>query len=132
MSWDGWLPCMQTDGANTCSHDCGIFDPQGNPWAKTSNCNPAPSNFSDFTKLFNSGMDCGVTSMTINNKKYFIIRADKEDKTIEGKCGPGGFCAAKGDTFVVVGFYNDASVQPGNNKKQVEKCRGDLAKALGQ
>lgn len=39
MSWDGWLPCMQTDGANTCSHDCGIFDPQGNPWAKTSNCN---------------------------------------------------------------------------------------------
>lgn len=93
---------------------------------------PAPANFSDFTKLFNSGMDCGVTSMTINNKKYFIIRADKEDKTIEGKCGPGGFCAAKGDTFVVVGFYNDASVQPGNNKKQVEKCRGDLAKALGQ
>lgn len=35
-------------------------------------------------------------------------------------------------SVVVVGFYNDASVQPGNNKKQVEKCRGDLAKALGQ
>lgn len=33
---------------------------------------------------------------------------------------------------VCVGFYNDASVQPGNNKKQVEKCRGELAKALGQ
>lgn len=132
MSWDGWLPFMQTDGANTCSHECGIFDPQGNPWAKTPNCNAAPNNFSDFNKLFNSGMDCGVTSMTINNKKYFVIRADKEDKTIEGKCGPGGFCAAKGDTFVVIGFYNDASVQPGNNKKQVEKCRGELAKALGQ
>lgn len=58
----------------------------------------APNNFSDFNKLFNSGMDCGVTSLTINNKKYFVIRADKEDKTIEGKCGPGGFCAAKGDT----------------------------------
>lgn len=39
MSWDGWLPFMQTDGANTCSHECGIFDPQGNPWAKTPNCN---------------------------------------------------------------------------------------------
>lgn len=35
-------------------------------------------------------------------------------------------------SVVVIGFYNDASVQPGNNKKQVEKCRGELAKALGQ
>lgn len=56
------------------------------------------ANFADLNKLFNSGMECGVTSMTINSKKYFIIRADKEDKTVEGKCGPGGFCAAKGET----------------------------------
>jgi hypothetical protein len=33
---------------------------------------------------------------------------------------------------VCMGFYNDATVQPGNNKKQVEKCRGELSKALGQ
>lgn len=39
MSWDGWLPFMQSDGTNTCSHECGIFDTQGNPWAKTANCN---------------------------------------------------------------------------------------------
>ncbi|XP_022342604.2 profilin-1-like [Crassostrea virginica] len=132
MSWDGWLPFMQSDGTNTCSHECGIFDTQGNPWAKTANCNATAANFADLNKLFNSGMECGVTSMTINSKKYFIIRADKEDKTVEGKCGPGGFCAAKGETFAVIGFYNDASVQPGNNKKQVEKCRGELCKALGQ
>lgn len=35
-------------------------------------------------------------------------------------------------SVAVIGFYNDASVQPGNNKKQVEKCRGELCKALGQ
>lgn len=42
-------------------------------------------------------MDCGVMSMIINNKKYFIIWVDKEDKIIEGKCGLGGFCVVKGD-----------------------------------
>ncbi|XP_062569268.1 profilin-1-like [Saccostrea cucullata] len=132
MSWDGWLPVVQSDGTNTCAHECGIYDTQGNVWAKTANCNLTTTDFTDLNKLFASGMDSGVTSVTLNGKKYIIINADKDAKTIEGKCGPGGFCAARGQTFTVVGFYNDASVQPGNNKKQVEHAKGKLAEALGQ
>ncbi|XP_061184245.1 profilin-1-like [Saccostrea echinata] len=132
MSWETWLSLMQNDGKYTTSHECGIYDTQGNVWAKTHCCNLTTSDFVDLNKLFNSGMESGVTSATLNGKKYIIINADKEAKTIEGKAGTAGFCAARGQTFTLVGFYNDASIQPGNNKKQVEHTKGKLAEALGQ
>eukprot|EP00028_Trichosphaerium_sp_Am-I-7-wt_P013206 CAMPEP_0168509726 /NCGR_PEP_ID=MMETSP0405-20121227/972_1 /TAXON_ID=498012 /ORGANISM="Trichosphaerium sp, Strain Am-I-7 wt" /LENGTH=121 /DNA_ID=CAMNT_0008527289 /DNA_START=143 /DNA_END=508 /DNA_ORIENTATION=- len=109
MSWDSYVTNLTTAGC--CK--AGLYGLNGSKWAASSGLDfPVKALAGGFA----SPDGLRATGLKINGDKYFVLMADGE--VIMGKKGQGGFVAAKTNTGVVFGLY-DQNCTPGQISKSV-------------
>ncbi|ESO82131.1 hypothetical protein LOTGIDRAFT_237126 [Lottia gigantea] len=134
--WDVWtrqLLHRNIDGVSYVSaHHGGLFGFDGKLWAGTDDfmkrINPTS------LKKMHDAIDRGaaaVSKVELGGKKYFVLKNDPSSNFVILKSTDrgAGCTVAKSNTCLVVGIYDNDSVQPANNTSQICDIRDHLVDA---
>lgn len=127
--WEAWgKRVLVTSAGHRAATHAGIYDLEGNVWFATPGLTAQKKFFDDVKSLCTSGIGNPVTKLELNVGgallSCFVIQAD--DKIVIAKKGQCGLTVARAKKCCVVGVYDSADVQPGNNNEQVQKVCTEL------